>query len=306
LNTVGIGDNRWGFSYTQAGSKGLIANVGYMTNTGPTEAAFDSDIDSGGEGQSYVGSLQYLWPNSRFSGGIAAMAGTFPLPSGAKDSYNRQMALVSYTGARVIVTAMGLIGHDNNPNDGATPAAASNGWSFETIYRPLSWLHLNLRYDRTNDGLGTITNAYIADAAFSIVPNLVLTVENVSSVGARPLINYQLMWVGPWIRRPNRSFAPAAGAAASAAASPQPAASGPAQRAGDKLYAANCASCHGANGQGGAGPSLHGIAGRMTEEQTVGFIENPTPGGAMPKLYPSPLSADDVKAISAYIRDSFK
>lgn len=285
LNTVGVGDNRWGASYTQMGGKGLIANVGYLTNTGPTEAAFDSDIDSGGEGQSWVGSLQFMGPTSHLTGGVAAMAGNFPLPSGAKDTFDREAALVSYsTSPKYSLNAMGIIGHDNNPNDGASPASSSNGISFEAIYNPLHWLHLNARYEHTNDGLGTIADNYVADIAFSIMPNLILTVENVSSVGTTPVQNYQLMWAGPWIRHPFKEAA--------------------AGDAGAQLFAANCAACHGANGEGGAGPSLHGIAGRLSMDQTVAFIQNPAP--PMPKLYPDKLSEQQVKAVADYIRAAFK
>ncbi len=94
LNTVGIGDNRWGASYTQIGSQGLIANVAYMTNAGPLERAYDTNVSnstSAAEGESWVASLQQMSFKSHFTGGIAAMAGTFPLPSGAQDYYNRQM-----------------------------------------------------------------------------------------------------------------------------------------------------------------------------------------------------------------------
>jgi mono/diheme cytochrome c family protein len=289
LNSVGVGDNRWGTSYTQIGSKGLIGNVAYVTNTGSAERAFDGDIDSGGEGQSYVGSLQFMAPSSHFTGGIAAIGGTFPLPSGAKDNYNRAMGLLSYsTSPKYSLTAMALVGYDSNPNDGASTSSGSNGLSFEAIYTPVKWLHLDARYERTNDGLGTIANNYVTDIAFSIMPNLIATVENVSAVGARPVMSYQLMWVGPWIRH----SAPQVVAAANAA-SPD----------GRQIYAANCAACHGASGGGGVGPSLHGIAARKSLDQTVSFIESPA--GLMPKLYPAALSEAQVQAVAAYIRDTF-
>jgi hypothetical protein len=41
-NTVGLGENRWGASYTQNGANGLIATVGYMTDQGPIESAYNS------------------------------------------------------------------------------------------------------------------------------------------------------------------------------------------------------------------------------------------------------------------------
>jgi mono/diheme cytochrome c family protein len=68
------------------------------------------------------------------------------------------------------------------------------------------------------------------------------------------------------------------------------------------VFAAHCAACHGANGQGGVGPNLHGIATRMTLGQTVAFIENPTSGGIMPKLYPSQLTLAQVQQVAAYVQ----
>jgi hypothetical protein len=159
-----------------------------------------NSVTAGAEGQSYVVSLQQMGIASHFTGGIAAMSGTFPLPSGAQDTFNRTMGLVSYsTTPKYSLIAMALIGHDNNPNDGASRASGSNGWSFEGIYTPLNWLHLDARYERTNDGLGMIQNNYVGDIAFSIMPNLVVTLENVSSVGSRPVMSYQVLWAGPWV-----------------------------------------------------------------------------------------------------------
>ena len=183
LNTAGIGDNRWGASYTQTGRNGLIGNVAYLTNTGPLERAYNSNINSttaGAEGQSFVASLQNMAINSHFTGGIAFMSGGFPLPSGATDNFTRSVALASYSASsKYDLVAMTLIGHDSNPNDGASPASGSKGWSFEGIFGPLPWLHLDARYERTNDGLGNIQKNYIGDIAISIRPNLVVTLEDV-------------------------------------------------------------------------------------------------------------------------------
>lgn len=296
LNTVGIGDNRWGASYTQLGRNGLVGNVAYLTNTGPLERAYNSNINSttaGAEGQSFVASLQQMAIDSHFTGGVAFMRGGFPLPSGATDAFTRTMALVSYsTSPKYDLIAMALVGHDNNPNDGASPASGSNGWSVEGIFGPRPWLHLDARYERTNDGLGTMQNNYIGDVAFSIRPNLVLTIENVSSVGARPVISYQVLYAGPWIQHRGTQTVAAATAGA------------PDLAAGKQIYAENCAACHGATGEGGVGPSLRQIAKRQSLAQTITFIESP-PGDVMPKLYPSTLSAAQVKDVAAYISQTF-
>jgi mono/diheme cytochrome c family protein len=73
--------------------------------------------------------------------------------------------------------------------------------------------------------------------------------------------------------------------------------------AGAMVYAANCAACHNANGTGGAGPNLHGVATSMTLAQTVAFIKKPA--GAMPALYPGTLSDAQVTAVADYVRSAF-
>jgi mono/diheme cytochrome c family protein len=79
------------------------------------------------------------------------------------------------------------------------------------------------------------------------------------------------------------------------AAAPAPSAAN-----GKKLYAANCASCHGATGtEGGVGPSLKGEKKKKNQAATVAWIKNPK--APMPKLFPSPLSAKDVADIAAYV-----
>jgi mono/diheme cytochrome c family protein len=297
LNTVGIGDNRWGTSYSQMGGNGLVANVAYLVNTGPLERAYNSNIASttaGAEGTSVVVSLQQMAIASHFTGGVAALSGNFPLPSGANDAFTRTMALVSYsTSPKYDLVAMALVGHDQNPNDGATGPAASNGVSFEAILGPLPWLHLDARYERTNDGLGSIQKNYIGDIAISLRPNLVVTLENVSSVGARPVMSYQVLYAGPWLR--HEAHDTAVGAAGTPAA----------LTAGSQLYAANCAACHGAAGTGGVGPSLVGIGSRMSHAAIVAFIEKPS-GSVMPKLYPQTLSAAQVDDVASYIATTFK
>ena len=196
MNGSTLADNCWGASYTQLGHLGLIGNVSYLRGTDPIERAFRS----GGEGTAWTASLQYLSPESRWSGGFAGLRGLYPLPSGANDPYTRAAALASYSGDRYQLTAMGTVGHDDNPNDGASLSASSHGISFESIYGLTSWLHVDLRYEHTDDGIGNSTVDYISAAAFSIRPNLVLTVENLSNVGNQPTQKYQLLWAGPWYR----------------------------------------------------------------------------------------------------------
>jgi alcohol dehydrogenase (cytochrome c) len=69
---------------------------------------------------------------------------------------------------------------------------------------------------------------------------------------------------------------------------------------GAKIFAANCAVCHGVAGKGGGiGPVLKGEKKRKTFAQAVAWIKSPTP--PMPKLYPAQLSATDVNNVAAYV-----
>lgn len=69
---------------------------------------------------------------------------------------------------------------------------------------------------------------------------------------------------------------------------------------GKAIYQQNCASCHGANGAGGGvGPTLKNEKSRKNMAQAISWIKNPQ--SPMPKLYPSPLSEQDVSDVAAYV-----
>ena len=88
-NVVGIGDTRWGASYTQMGRNGLIGNVAYLTNAGPVERAYNSNIndpETSAEGQSFVVSLQQMAIASHITGGVAFERGWVHAPVG-RDRY---------------------------------------------------------------------------------------------------------------------------------------------------------------------------------------------------------------------------
>jgi ubiquinol-cytochrome c reductase cytochrome c subunit len=68
---------------------------------------------------------------------------------------------------------------------------------------------------------------------------------------------------------------------------------------GAVVYAANCASCHGATGQGGIGPALKNESSRKDSGAVGTFVKNPPP--PMPKLYPGLLTDADVAAVSGYV-----
>jgi ubiquinol-cytochrome c reductase cytochrome c subunit len=66
--------------------------------------------------------------------------------------------------------------------------------------------------------------------------------------------------------------------------------------AGEKVFQL-CAACHGTHGEGGAGANLQ--TSKRDLAAIIAYIKAPT--GAMPKLYPAPLSDADVSAVAAYV-----
>jgi ubiquinol-cytochrome c reductase cytochrome c subunit len=68
---------------------------------------------------------------------------------------------------------------------------------------------------------------------------------------------------------------------------------------GAVVFAANCASCHGASGQGGIGPALKNEGARKDTNAVTAFVKNPP--GSMPKLYPGLLTDADVAAVADYV-----
>lgn len=73
------------------------------------------------------------------------------------------------------------------------------------------------------------------------------------------------------------------------------------KKVGAKIFASNCATCHGPEGAGGGvGPSLRGESQRMNYETAASWIEDPEP--PMPLLYPRPLDDQQVRDVSAYVQ----
>ncbi len=68
---------------------------------------------------------------------------------------------------------------------------------------------------------------------------------------------------------------------------------------GQAVFAQNCAACHGAQGEGGVGPSLKDEKSRKNDAAAIAWIKDPKP--PMPKLYPSPLGEKDVADAAAYV-----
>jgi ubiquinol-cytochrome c reductase cytochrome c subunit len=66
---------------------------------------------------------------------------------------------------------------------------------------------------------------------------------------------------------------------------------------GQHVYVARCASCHGASGRGGIGPSLVGVAKRRGVAGVESFVRNSS--GAMPRLFPQLLTESEVQGAGA-------
>jgi mono/diheme cytochrome c family protein len=68
---------------------------------------------------------------------------------------------------------------------------------------------------------------------------------------------------------------------------------------GARIFAQNCAACHGARGRGGFGPALVNEGRRKNLAQAEAWIEHPAP--PMPALYPGTLSEKDVHEVAEFV-----
>jgi mono/diheme cytochrome c family protein len=69
---------------------------------------------------------------------------------------------------------------------------------------------------------------------------------------------------------------------------------------GVKIYRSNCMVCHGADGGGGAGPSLKGILTRLSPDQIREQLMQPR--GSMARLYPDRVNDADIVDLIALLR----
>ncbi len=70
---------------------------------------------------------------------------------------------------------------------------------------------------------------------------------------------------------------------------------------GGRVFAMQCAMCHGSGGTAGPlGPSLRGERTRKSLAAVIAAIKHPTP--PMPKLFPGTLTAQDVADLGAYVQ----
>ena len=68
---------------------------------------------------------------------------------------------------------------------------------------------------------------------------------------------------------------------------------------GKAVFAQYCSACHGSGGEGGVGPALKNEAAKKNTGQVADFIKNPL--SPMPKLYPAPLSDQDIADVTAFV-----
>lgn len=71
---------------------------------------------------------------------------------------------------------------------------------------------------------------------------------------------------------------------------------------GEEVYRERCSSCHGGDGTGGSGPSLVGVADRLTLGEQVEIVEDGR--DAMPG-WDGTLSAEEIEAVVEYQRSAF-
>jgi mono/diheme cytochrome c family protein len=69
---------------------------------------------------------------------------------------------------------------------------------------------------------------------------------------------------------------------------------------GGATYKAKCAACHGPEGQGKVGPKLAGTA--LTADQISDLLTKGNDAKKPPHKKPVSLSADEVKAVAAFVK----
>lgn len=76
---------------------------------------------------------------------------------------------------------------------------------------------------------------------------------------------------------------------------------------GETIYSANCASCHGIDGEGGIGPALNSeqFLTSSTDEQTIALIAVGVPGSQMSAYsldFGGSLTSEQIEAIATFLR----
>jgi mono/diheme cytochrome c family protein len=68
---------------------------------------------------------------------------------------------------------------------------------------------------------------------------------------------------------------------------------------GAELFQENCAACHGADAEGAVGPSLVGVADRLSVDQTVAVV---TDGRGVMPSFEGRLSESEIRRVVEYVR----
>ncbi|MEZ5141331.1 MAG: cytochrome c [Acidimicrobiales bacterium] len=71
---------------------------------------------------------------------------------------------------------------------------------------------------------------------------------------------------------------------------------------GYDVYTARCASCHGVNGEGGIGPPMKGVTGRISVDKHTETVRKGRSGTAMP-AFEDQLTDEDIQAVVRYERE---
>src|SRR5690606_11980059 len=66
----------------------------------------------------------------------------------------------------------------------------------------------------------------------------------------------------------------------------------------EKIYAANCASCHGGNLSGGVGPGLTDVGSRLSQDEILAVIQN---GKGI--MQGNIIKGEDADAVAAWLAD---
>lgn len=74
---------------------------------------------------------------------------------------------------------------------------------------------------------------------------------------------------------------------------------------GQEVYLANCASCHGVDGEGGTAPRLIGIARTMDVAKQTGIVTNGVTGSRM-QAWAGKLTDEEIAAVVRYTREVLK
>lgn len=78
---------------------------------------------------------------------------------------------------------------------------------------------------------------------------------------------------------------------------------GESRELGERVYVRACASCHGGDGSGGIGPSLHGVAERLSVEEHTKVVRD---GRNQMPPWAGVLSDDEMTAVIDYERKTFR